>query len=112
MPVPVGNDGVIFHRGTTNPEQQPQKPYLSGMWKLYITGLTVLLTAILANVLATQLHLLSWYDFLTLLGKEGSAGWRQVRWQDALWLFLVYPLLLGAGALGGLYLQQLLLKLF
>jgi hypothetical protein len=81
------------------------------MLKLYIAGLTVLLTAILANVLAAQLHLLSWYDFLNLLGKEGSAGWRQVRWQDALWLFFVYPLLLGAGALGGLYVHQLLLKL-
>jgi hypothetical protein len=84
--------------------------YLTGMLKLYLTGLAVLLTAILANVLAAQLHVLSWYDFITLLTKEGSAGWRQLRWQDALWLFVLYPLLLGAGALGGLYLYQWLFR--
>jgi hypothetical protein len=76
------------------------------MWKLYLTGVVVLVIAILANALASQIKVLTWYDFLTSLANEGTSGFGVVRWQDALWLFLVYPMILGAGAWAGFSLHH------
>lgn len=55
--------------------------------KIFIAGLIILVGAVLANFLAGLLGVTSWYDFLK---KPKSAGFL-----DYLWLFIVYPLLLG-----------------
>lgn len=67
------------------------------MHKLYIIGLTILLVAILANFIAAKLGLMSWYDFLNLLTANGTATFKEVRFFDYLWLFIIYPLTLGSG---------------
>lgn len=67
------------------------------MAKLYIIGLAILITAILANLLASKLGLLSWYDFLNLLSDRGLEGFKEVRFFDYIWLLLLYPLALGLG---------------
>ena len=59
--------------------------------KLYFIGLMILIVAIMANYLAAQLGLKTWYDFLNQLG-NGSA----LNFKEALWLFVAYPLILGA----------------
>ena len=64
--------------------------------KLYLVGLVVLVLAILANFLAAQLGLRTWYDFLNQWG-AGNA----LNFKDGLWLFLLYPLILGCSLLIG-----------
>lgn len=63
--------------------------------KIFAAGWLILLAAILFNALAAWLGLMSWYDFLSRLGKEGEAVSRPIRFFDLAWLFLGYPLLLG-----------------
>ena len=64
--------------------------------KLYLVGLVVLVLAILANFLAAQLGLRTWYDFLNQWG-AGNA----LNFKDGLWLFVLYPLILGCSLLIG-----------
>ncbi len=65
------------------------------MIKIYILGLIVLVSAILFNGLASKLNLVSWYDFLNRAIASGSKVWQTLRFVDLLWLFIVYPMLLG-----------------
>ena len=65
------------------------------MIKIYILGLIVLVSAILFNGLAAKLNLVSWYDFLNRAVASGSKVWQTLRLVDMLWLFFVYPMLLG-----------------
>lgn len=67
------------------------------MLKLYIIGLSILLVAIIANFIAAKLGLMSWYDFLNLLTAKGTATFKEVRFFDYLWLFIIYPMALGSG---------------
>ena len=60
------------------------------MIKYYFIGLIVLSVAILANIIATKLGLKTWYDFLNSIGNGSS-----LKLLDYLWLFAVYPLILG-----------------
>lgn len=80
------------------------------MLKVYIIGMTVLLIAILANALAGILGVMSWYDAIVSLQKNGAASLKQWKLMDYAWLFIVYPLILGAGGLIGMKLYELLVK--
>ena len=53
---------------------------------IFFMGLGILTGAIVVNVLAKILGLKTWYDFLN---KE------KVLWYDYVFLFVIYPLLLG-----------------
>ena len=64
--------------------------------KLYVMGLMILIIAILANFLATQLGLKTWYDFLNQWGNGDALSLK-----DGLWLFVLYPLILGCSILIG-----------
>lgn len=64
--------------------------------KLYVMGFVILISAILANFLATQLGLKTWYDFLNQWGNESA-----INFKDGLWLFVLYPLILGGSVLLG-----------
>ena len=64
--------------------------------KLYVMGLMILIIAILANFLATQLGLKTWYDFLNQWGNGDALSLK-----DGLWLFVLYPLILGCSLLIG-----------
>ena len=55
-----------------------------------VMGFAILLGALLLNVIATKLGIMTWYDFI----KDRSS----VRIIDYLWLFAIYPLLLGTVA--------------
>ena len=64
--------------------------------KLYVMGFTILIIAILANFLATQLGLKTWYDFLNQWDNGDALSLK-----DGLWLFVLYPLILGFSLLIG-----------
>jgi uncharacterized membrane protein YczE len=61
--------------------------------KYYFIGLMILVFAILANFLALQLGLKTWYAFL-----EGWGNGNPLKIKDGLWLFVIYPLILGCSA--------------
>ena len=78
------------------------------MIRIYFIGLFILITAIIANILAVKLQLKSWYDLLNGLANSKSY-WELITFKDSLWLFLVYPLVLGLGAV---FANFIYLKLF
>jgi hypothetical protein len=78
------------------------------MIKLYIDGICILLVAILANLLASKLELKSWYGFLMEWSEKGGSVWRHLLFRDWLWLFLVYPILLGLAVPIGQFVVKLL----
>lgn len=55
-----------------------------------IMGFAILLGALLLNAIATKLGIMTWYSFI----QDRSS----VRVIDCIWLFAIYPLLLGAVA--------------
>ena len=72
--------------------------------RLYLIGLIILIVAILANFLATQLGLKTWYDFLSHWDNQDG-----LRLKDFLWLFVFYPLILGCSLLiGNIILKNIL----
>jgi hypothetical protein len=80
------------------------------MLKIYCIGIIVLLIAILANVLASVIGVMSWYDAVTGLQKNGWASLKDWSWKDYVWLFVLYPVILGAAAYYGLKLYDLIVK--
>lgn len=71
------------------------------MLKLYIIGIAILITAIIANALIIKIGITSWYDFINLLSEKGTKAFSLISIVDYLWLFIGYPLVLGLGyALG------------
>ena len=78
------------------------------MIRIYFIGLFILITAIVANILAVKLQLKSWYDLLNGFANSKSY-WELITFKDSLWLFLVYPLVLGLGAV---FANFIYLKLF
>ncbi|HAS19028.1 MAG TPA: hypothetical protein DCR42_03420 [Flavobacteriaceae bacterium] len=78
------------------------------MIRIYFIGLFILITAILANFLSAKLHLKSWYDLFE--GLAGTPNYRDLlTLKDELWLFFIYPSLLGVGST---FANLLYLKLF
>jgi len=54
---------------------------------IYLSGIIILLGAILLNLLASYAGLATWYDFLKNPGKGSLFTY--------IWLFIIYPLGLG-----------------
>jgi hypothetical protein len=80
------------------------------MLKIYIIGIVILIIAILANILASVLGLMSWYDAIASLQKNGWSSLKQWKLFDYLWLLLLYPFLLGVGYLVGNRLYEWMVK--
>ena len=68
------------------------------MLRIYVTGILILASAIILNVLAQAMGIMGWYGFLTKLAEEGRSALRSVRILDYLWMLLAYPFLLGLAA--------------
>ena len=73
------------------------------MIKYYFIGVIILISAILANIIAAKLGLKTWYDFLNSIGNS------PLKLMDYLWLFGIYPLILGLSAKLGIIVWE---KLF
>ena len=65
------------------------------MLKIYLTGIVILVSAIVLNILAGLLGIVGWYDFLTGLMRDGKLFLRQLGVLDYAWLFVLYPAFLG-----------------
>lgn len=58
--------------------------------KAYIAGLVILGAALLLNLLAHKLHIKTWYDY--------TKSKKNITQVDILWLYGLYPFLLGVAA--------------
>ncbi len=80
------------------------------MLKIYLIGIIILVAAILLNGIVNKLGMLGWYDFINLLVDKETTPSRKVHILDILWLFIVYPFLLGLAGVGGYYLYTSLFQ--
>lgn len=64
------------------------------MIRLYVIGISILVIAIVCNIIISKFGIASWYDFLNIMSKNEP---NNLRYIDYLWLFLFYPLCLGFG---------------
>jgi len=72
--------------------------------KILITGYCILITAILANLLASFLNLLTWYDlYVSIIKTNFTISLKSLSIVNTLWLFFIYPLLLSIGYIIGEY---------
>tara|TARA_X000001036_G_C20479666_1_gene725086 strand:- start:75 stop:311 length:237 start_codon:yes stop_codon:yes gene_type:complete len=71
------------------------------MIRTYIIGVSILLIAIIANVIVKKLGFSTWYDFGPILITKGFIAIKEVGLLNLLWLFIIYPLVLSLGYLIG-----------
>jgi len=64
------------------------------MIRLYVIGISILITAIMCNFVISKLGIASWYDFLNSFTKNEPNNYN---FFDYIWLFIIYPLFLGLG---------------
>ena len=64
------------------------------MIRSLFTGFFILTGAIISNLFAPKIQLKTWYDFLQGI-LESLSFWNQVSFKDLVWLFFIYPFLLG-----------------
>ena len=80
------------------------------MLKLYIIGVTILIVAIVANSIASSLSIMTWYDFLNQLKSSGFKTISEIGALNILWLFIIYPIVLGSGYLIGLRIFNMIIS--
>ncbi len=66
--------------------------------QIFITGIGILATAIILNLLAKFLNILTWYDLFAKVSKKGLKETIINYWPHLFFLVFIYPLLLGASA--------------
>ena len=71
------------------------------MLRIYIIGVCVLLIAIIANVIIGKIGLSTRYDFGPQFIKRGFIVIKEVGFFSIIWLFILYPLVLGLGYIIG-----------
>ena len=77
--------------------------------KILITGYCILITAILANLLASFLNLLTWYDlYVSIIETNFIISLKSLSIVDIIWLFFIYPVLLSIGYIIGEYIYYYL----
>ena len=64
------------------------------MLRIYVIGLSILFVAIIANFFAKIIGISTWYDFLNSFTDSTTSNFKLV---DYLWLFFIYPFILGLG---------------
>ena len=71
------------------------------MFRIYIIGVCILLTAIIANVVIGKISICSWYEFGPRFFRKGLVTILEVGLLNSIWLFVLYPLILACGYLIG-----------
>tara|TARA_Y100001954_G_C15553946_1_gene475227 strand:- start:207 stop:443 length:237 start_codon:yes stop_codon:yes gene_type:complete len=71
------------------------------MLRIYIIGLSILVFAIIINVLVSKFGLSTWYDFGQELSNSGANAIKETGVVNLIWLFLLYPICLGLAVIIG-----------
>lgn len=78
---------------------------------LIITGYSILLGAILANLLADYFNISTWYTFIQNTLRIGlSESVLQQKITDLVWLFCIYPIILSGSYICGNKLYDFLMQ--
>ena len=64
------------------------------MVRIYVIGISILIVAIIANFFAKIIGISTWYDFLNSFTDSITSNFKFI---DYLWLFFIYPIILGLG---------------
>lgn len=64
------------------------------MVRIYVIGISILIVAIIANFFAKIIGISTWYDFLNSFTDTTTSNFKFI---DYLWLFFIYPIILGLG---------------
>lgn len=64
------------------------------MVRIYVIGISILIVAIIANFIAKIIGISTWYDFLNSFTDTTTSNFKFI---DYLWLFFIYPIILGLG---------------
>ena len=65
------------------------------IWQIFLVGLAILAGAILINSIANYFSISTWYSFASSINEAGFFQAFKNEGFDLIWLFLIYPLLLG-----------------
>ena len=71
------------------------------MLRIYLIGVSILTTAIIANLIASKIGLATWYDFGPKFFKRGIIVLQEIGFISTFWLFILYPIILALGYLIG-----------
>ena len=71
------------------------------MLRIYIIGISILVFAIIVNVLVSIFGISTWYDFGQELSKSGANAIKDAGIVNLIWLFLLYPICLGLAVIIG-----------
>ncbi len=71
------------------------------MLRIYLIGVSILITAIIANLIASKIGLATWYDFGPKFFKRGIILLQEIGFISTFWLFILYPIILALGYLIG-----------
>lgn len=71
---------------------------MSSFSLIFITGLIILIVAIILNILANFLHIETWYSFLMKIQELGFYKTISDYWKHLFFLLFIYPLCLGLSA--------------
>jgi hypothetical protein len=70
--------------------------FLEILWKSLILGFTVLIVAIILNVLANLLGINTWYGFINSISVNGFlSALKKEKIISLFFMFIIYPLVLG-----------------
>ena len=73
--------------------------YFVKFLKILAYGWLILIVAIIVNTLAGVFGLRTWYGFLSGISSSGIEGaFMSLSWMETLFLFAIYPLILGLTA--------------
>lgn len=69
------------------------------LFNIFLCGFSVLVVAIIVNYIAAKLGVATWYEFIEIVGNHGVVGAiRQIDLLSILFLFIIYPFILGTTA--------------
>ena len=71
------------------------------MFRIYLIGISILIIAIIVNLIASKIGLLTWYDFGPEFFKRGIIVLQEIGFINTFWLFILYPVVLALGYLIG-----------
>jgi hypothetical protein len=82
---------------------------MNQFWQIIILGLAILIVAIVVNLLSNSFGILTWYNFLALIAKQGFKETVKKSWMHLPFLLVIYPIILGATAF---YIQKFIKPYF
>ena len=65
------------------------------IFTIFITGLIILLGAIIINYIANTLNIITWYEYINIIINNGFIESFKIIKYSIIFLYIVYPLYLG-----------------